>query len=394
MTATVHVPMYTPTSNGGHARYTHELLLALAEQAPGRGMAVSLVTTRNLDPAFRTSAYPIHDFLPPLKPRAAFNTVVGWAVSRMLFYWKREREFATWVEHNAAAVHVQEFTIWLAPLFFRRLRRRGIKVLATVHNVRWNHYPRLMPKWFADLCGRMMWQGCDALFVHTDKLRDELADNLGPKHPPIYVTPHGTWNGRSDALSQESGSVEERLAKKQLLFFGALTPYKGLHVLLDAFARLPKEYSLVIAGAFADDEYRDRIRAQVATLPEARICLIDRFLDESEIAPLFIESSLVVLPYVHFASQSGVLHDALAFGVPVVGTDVGALGESIEDWGIGEVVPAGDAVALADGIQAMFEPQTYRRAIAATEEVRTKRSWSATAAGVLDAYQAVICGNR
>ena len=66
---TLHVCMYTPSSAGGHALYTQELLMALAEVGPGRGIAPELVTSEDLAAAHRTSAYPIHPILPRLAPR-------------------------------------------------------------------------------------------------------------------------------------------------------------------------------------------------------------------------------------------------------------------------------------------------------------------------------------
>ena len=44
----LNVCMYTPTSDGGHALYTQELLTALAEVGPDRGVSAELVTAENL----------------------------------------------------------------------------------------------------------------------------------------------------------------------------------------------------------------------------------------------------------------------------------------------------------------------------------------------------------
>src|SRR5207253_4105308 len=69
---------------------------------------------------------------------------------------------------------------------------------------------------------------------------------------------------------------------------------------------------------------------------------------------LFRETSVVVLPYTSFASQSGVLHDAYAHGRPVVVTDVGALGDTVREDGTGLVVPPGDPVALGRAIASLL----------------------------------------
>src|SRR5271165_7174101 len=74
---TLHVCMYTPTSAGGHALYTQELLTALAEVGPGRGIAPELVTSEDLAAAHWTSAYPIHPIMPRLTPRGEYRNCAG-----------------------------------------------------------------------------------------------------------------------------------------------------------------------------------------------------------------------------------------------------------------------------------------------------------------------------
>ena len=90
---TLHVCMYTPSSAGGHALYTQELLTALAEVGPGRGIAPELVTSEDLAAAHWTSAYPIHPILPRLTPRREYRTALVWAWSRMIHYTRRRADF-------------------------------------------------------------------------------------------------------------------------------------------------------------------------------------------------------------------------------------------------------------------------------------------------------------
>ncbi len=388
--STYRIPMYTPTASGGHARYSFELLSAMAEHGDDSRVQVSLVTSNDLDPAFRTEAYSIHTILPPLRSRESFGSTFDWMLSRLRFYWRRDRTFVDWASQTgAAAVHLQEFTPWTAPFDLKRLHRRGIRVFATVHNIHWNTNPRFMPAWVSDASNRMVWRACDGLFVHSESLKRELSTFLGRNHPPIVVTPHGVWAVPRES-SAESGD-EGRLARKKLLFFGVISPYKGVDVLLQALEHLP-DFSLVIAGESVDPAYTARLHELAAGLPPGRVVIKDRFIAENEIAPLFAESTLVVLPYTRFTSQSGVLHDAVAYGVPVVGTDVGAVGETIRGWGIGEVVAPGDVLALASGIRAATEPEAYAAATAAMDRVRTETSWRSAATVILDTYEQVLRG--
>ncbi len=383
--------MYTPSASGGHARYTHEVLSALSEQGDG-DVRVSLVTGRDLDPKYRTRLYPIHDILPPLLPRSTFRSILGWGYSRVMHYYRRETTFLRWIrdhDEECDGIHFQEYTIWLAPRHFRWLKARGKRLFFTVHNIYPHSYTPGKPR-VADFL-LLYWRRtalrlCNALFVHSENLRGQLAEFLGPGHPPIFVTPHGVWNSAGDGPA--AANPEERVRRRHLLFFGVIRPNKGLHILLAAMEDLD-DCTLTVAGQPQDVRYQEQIRAMVKRLPPGRVELMDRFVDDDEMVRLFERSSLVVLPYTSFAAQSGVLHDALAHGLPVVVTEVGALGESVRSWGIGQVVPPNDDAALAAAIRQMLNPSCYVQASGAVDRVKNDLSWDRVAEIVIEAYRHV-----
>jgi glycosyltransferase involved in cell wall biosynthesis len=241
---------------------------------------------------------------------------------------------------------------------------------------RWHHFTH-------DSLERAAWRRCDALIVHTDGLREALSSFLGRHHPPIHVTPHAVWSG-----SSASARIPESPAGP-LLFFGVIRPNKGLHVLLKAMEHLP-ESRLVVAGASESTDYRESIQAMVDRLPPGCVEVRDRFISESEAADLFNTCSLVVLPYTSFAAQSGVLHQAVAHGRPVVVSDVGALGESVREWGVGKVVPPNDDRALAEAIARALRPEAYRVAATAAARVRDALTWASMAEATLDVYRSVV----
>jgi glycosyltransferase involved in cell wall biosynthesis len=109
-------------------------------------------------------------------------------------------------------------------------------------------------------------------------------------------------------------------------------------------------------------------------------------------AQLFEQSSLVVLPYTFFAAQSGVLHDAIAHRLPVVSTDVGALGNSVRHWGIGRVVPPSDDAALAGAIREMLTQRCYTEASEAIDRARNELSWNRAAENTIEGYSSVWRG--
>jgi glycosyltransferase involved in cell wall biosynthesis len=77
--------------------------------------------------------------------------------------------------------------------------------------------------------------------------------------------------------------------------------------------------------------------------------LRDNFIPTEEAARLFSEADILALPYTE-ASQSGVLMMAMAFGLAVVASDVGELGNTVKETGMGLLVPPGNEVALAEAI--------------------------------------------
>lgn len=132
-----------------------------------------------------------------------------------------------------------------------------------------------------------------------------------------------------------------------ILFFGRITPYKGLSVLLTAF-ELAKQtlpmLKLTIAGNGEISEYEQNI------INRNRDCIniINQWLPETEIYNLFSKSDLVVLPYIE-ASQSGVAAAAFGAGRTIVASDIGGLKEQVEPGG-GITVKPGSPEDLSSAI--------------------------------------------
>jgi glycosyltransferase involved in cell wall biosynthesis len=363
------------------------LLTAIAEVGPSRGVIPELVSCEDLadDPR---PAYPIHRILPRQVPRDELPSTAAWAAERVGYYVRRERAFLDWVDRRSdiGLVHFQEYTPWLAPSHFRALRSRGIPIVFTVHNIKAHYRKFLMHEMIRDFCFKSAWRVCDALLVHTEGLQAALSDFLAGVHPPIHVTPHGVWHGDSRPAWT---AYEEKPMRDRLLFFGVIRPNKGVHVLLHALERLPR-CDLTIAGEAEEPSYLQRIRRLVRRFPPGRVELIDRYVSQDEMTDLFRRSRLVILPYTTFSAQSGVLHQALAHGRPVVATEIGGLGECVRRWGIGHVVPPGDGRSLAAAIELSLDPGHYDAAIAAISRVRGELTWTRMAEATIDVYRSIV----
>ena len=175
----------------------------------------------------------------------------------------------------------------------------------------------------------------------TDHVRRILKDHHGYASPNTWVIPHGVF-----PYAQSSGVRRDETAPLKLLFFGRLHPYKGLDLLLTAYAALReagRNVELTIAGPGDVTPYQK----QLAELDGIKLNV--RWILEEEIGPIFTEADLCVLPY-REASQSGVIATAYAAGIPVVATPIGGLVEQVTPEETGLVSDAATPEALVQSI--------------------------------------------
>ena len=99
-------------------------------------------------------------------------------------------------------------------------------------------------------------------------------------------------------------------------------------------------------------------------------------------------AAAVVLPYRRLDS-SGVLATAIGYRRAVVVTDVGSLGEVVQEFAAGEVVPPGDADALAAACTRLLEPENLAAATQGADAAARALTWAAAAAGHEQLYEAV-----
>lgn len=165
-------------------------------------------------------------------------------------------------------------------------------------------------------------------------------------------------------------------APRVILFFGYVRRYKGLHVLLDALARLDRSAGIhaLVVGEFYEDEkpYRDAIdRLGIAD----RVSLVPAYVPTDEVRRYFSAADVVVLPYLS-ATQSGIAQIALNFGRPVITTDVGGLTEVVREGVTGLVVPPADPDALADAIRRFYDQGLEPTLAEGVRRARETYSWS------------------
>ena len=380
------VAMYEPHPPGHpHHRYSTCLARALHGLAGSRWKVELLLAWTPEGPSRTAYEHPVID---PLRPLSGYRRRAAGALDRCLRWGLRDRQVAGWVlgRDGVAGVHYQAsagLATWPA---LARLRASGVPALLTVHNVRPHERRAWEPQAVRERIDRAVYGGFDALLVHSAGLRRELEALLGSGGPPVYVVAHGVA-----AAAAPATPLAVRMARRRLVFVGAPRPNKGLPVLLEAMRHLPG-YSLTLAGYHSLDVYRRTVLDPLIAAARGRgvrIDVMEGFLGEAEMEAALAEPSAVVLPYLDFSAQSGVLSQALSLGLPVVASDVGALGETVREYGTGVAVPPGDPAALAAGVRTL-EQMPPAGLEAALLSASRACSWERTAAATVRVYEEVF----
>ncbi|MBC8005873.1 MAG: glycosyltransferase [Verrucomicrobia bacterium] len=195
---------------------------------------------------------------------------------------------------------------------------------------------------------------------------------------PVGFCPHPIFDNYGERLSFEFAKEKLKLDvnTRYLLFFGFIRDYKGLDLLLNAFAdaRLRKyPVKLLIAGEYysSPEPYLELIKKNKL---EDLIELRTDFIADEEVNLYFSAADMVVQPY-KSATQSGVTQIGYHFNKPMLVTNVGGLSEIIPDGKIGYVVEP-DSEKIADVLVDFYENNRMAEFEANIVDEKKKFSWS------------------
>lgn len=256
----------------------------------------------------------------------------------------------------------------------RIARRAGIKVVSVLDNVI-PHEPHFWDKWFI----RYFVRSVDAFVAMSDSVRNDCLKFISTKRPqPITLCPHPLYDNFGEAVPKSEARKQLGIAADSicLLFFGFIRDYKGLDLLLKAYAdpRLEgKKVQLVVAGEFYNNgaQYAD-LEKQLGL--QGRVLWHTHFIADDMVRVYFSAADLIVQPY-KSATQSGVTQVAYHFNKPMLVTNVGGLAEIVPNGKVGYVTDV-DPHAIADALLDFCnrgDVECFRSGI---EEEKQKYAWT------------------
>jgi glycosyltransferase involved in cell wall biosynthesis len=288
---------------------------------------------------------------------------------------------------HGKVVHAQWWSYALAPVYIVTLmmaRIRARRVVMTLHNLSPHN-----ASWWQRTLYRLVFRLADQFVVHSELNRRAFLKAYPVAHGRVSVVPMGM---HANEGAQAPADARRALGLSDdafiVLAFGNIRPYKGIDVLLQALRRLIDEghdVVVLIAGKpWGSFEPYQRLIEE--------LCLQDHvvtrleYVSDAEIPVIFGAADLAVYPYTAFDAQSAAATLALAFGLPLIVSDVGGLPDFAEDERA--IVPPSNTEALATAIARVMTDSTLRDAFAATSRrLAGQLGWDDIAEKTIDTYR-------
>lgn len=250
-------------------------------------------------------------------------------------------------------------------------RNKHTRIVSILDNVI-PHEHRIGDKMFV----RYFLRPVDGFVAMSKSVLNDL--RLFTKDKPAEFCPHPLYDHYGQRLGRDEALQLLNLdtSCRYVLFFGFIRTYKGLDLLLDAFADpwlRQSDVKLIVAGEFYGDS--SPYLSQIEQLGIAdKVVLCTDFIPDSEVNRYFSAADIVAQPY-KTATQSGVTQIAFHFEKSMLVTNVGGLAEIVPDSKIGYVVEP-DKEQIAKALRKFFEENKREEFERNIVEEKQKYSWS------------------
>ncbi len=398
-----------PLGRGGMIHYAYQLCTALANQ----GAEVTLVTAKD----YELDAFP-HNFA--VEKRMQLWTLFdpssgqlqsgrlarawrkmrwtvrrGWRALRLIWGWFLLTNYL--LKQQPDLIQFGKINFPFEALFLARLRRNGLIMGQICHEFELRERSSGPLTNLANQLYAGVYDNFSAIFFHGQSNQQRFLSLFQIPPERTHIIPMG--NEAIFPVSANGAQTEEMLRQRYglvpnepvVLFFGTLTPSKGLPDLLQAFAivRQSSQARLLVAGFPTKHIDMTELNDTVADLGLTESIIFDpRYIPIEEVGPVMELAAVAVYPYRN-STQSAALQVAYAFGRPVVATRVGGLPEAVDEGQSGFLVPPEAPQELATAIlkiinnpQLAAEMGAYARRLS-----ETRYSWRPIADQILSVYQ-------
>lgn len=303
---------------GGGARYSYEISKELSRRKDVN-LFLSVSNQCDLIKEFKSLSRP-GLYIDTYESTTGF--INKWIIQRKQYL----RKLKEYLKKNDIDVLIIGMDFFWGSVIYKAAESAGVKTIYVVHEPR----PHPREPFFMGLVKtrtlKTLIKGASHLVALTQHVKDFLLEEYQITESSISVIPHGVFSYHKASKSKQLPENDPVV----ILYFGAITYYKGLDILLEAYRILEQKYDhvkLEIWGSGTISEYENLIS------DIERIRVENRWIDESEVEKIFKRSHICVLPY-RDVSQSGIVGAAGKAALPVVACPAEGLREQMEGEGI------------------------------------------------------------
>ena len=399
--------------SGGMIHYAYQMCTAMAKT----GVDVTLVTSSN----YELSNYP-HNFTvnklmklwpltdqllsnPPKNQLEAIFRKIYWTgrrgvrAVRLIVQWVKLTNYLAKARPDVIQFGATEFPFEV--IFLQYLKQKGLTLSQICHEFE----PRDTEKNILTSLNNQLFfnilQTFSIIFLHGEANRKRFLELFNIPQERLHLIPLG--NEQIFQMANDSEEFSEILrtkygltsSDKVVLFFGNITPSKGVSVLLEAFQEVhtqDEHAKLLIAGMPSREIDMNSLFHLTSSLGIAKSTIFDtRYLPMEEVGPLMSLATVVVYPYIN-STQSAALQTAYAFGKPVISTNVGGLPEAVDNGKSGILVPPNSPEALGKAILKITNDSHLATEMGqyAYHLSQTRFAWEPIAKQILDTYEEAL----
>jgi len=252
---------------------------------------------------------------------------------------------------------------------------------------------------FSIQLSRWVYDAFSIIFFHAESNKQRFLELFDIPAERLHIIAHGNeglfLSGKSEKITRLHMQKRYGISVDMpvVLFFGNLTPSKGLPDLLKAFSQVYVKETrarLMIVGRPSKFINMHELMRLVSDLGISDATIFDaRYIMMEEVAPLMEMATVVMYPYLN-STQSGALQVAYTFGRPVIATKVGGLPEAVEDGKSGLLVSVSAPDELAEAILRLIRNPSLAAQMGEYAKYlsETKFSWDSIALKLLAVYRA------
>ncbi len=273
-------------------------------------------------------------------------------------------------------VHITHFHPWNIIVFLMR-PFCGYKIVYGVQEDPYARKDSTNPRAMGPL-GRMFVKRADIVAPYSEFMKRELARHVSEnKIIPVYT---GDYRGWYPAFKHKGFHM---IGPLRLFFFGPIKDYKGVDVLVEAFA-ICRERGLDVALTIAGTQSPAVHIIDAEETKRLGIVWMNKFFAQEAIGRLMEETDVMAIPYRN-ATQATPAILAFTYGLPAIGTRSGGLPEQVEDGVSGLLAEPGDAESFADAIEAICKDRSLLNTFSegAKRLGKTKFNWDVIAQGAI-----------